>query len=160
MPYKRMPDAGMDRTHGIRSVAFSNAPMEEYNASVADVSPIAYNLQNAEKGQALYERFCDHCHGAEGKGDGQVSITSGGTIAPPSNAFSKPEGQMFYSITYGKGVMGSHASQLSQQERWEVIQYLKVLNNGGTFPEENVSSVKTDSTESADAASNTGTENI
>jgi len=31
--------------------------------------------------------------------------------------------------------MGSHASQLSQKDRWLVIEYIKVLQNGGEMPE-------------------------
>ncbi|MEN8810342.1 MAG: hypothetical protein ABF272_03010, partial [Flavobacteriales bacterium] len=39
----------------------------------------------------------------------------------------RPDGQMFYSITYGKGVMGAHASQLNQKERWQVINYINSM---------------------------------
>jgi hypothetical protein len=36
-----------------------------------------------------------------------------------------PEGQMFYSVTYGKNMMGPYASQLSRKQRWMVIRYIK-----------------------------------
>jgi hypothetical protein len=36
-----------------------------------------------------------------------------------------PEGQMFYSVEYGKNLMGSYASQLSRKQRWMVIRYIK-----------------------------------
>jgi hypothetical protein len=36
-----------------------------------------------------------------------------------------PDGQMFYSITYGKNAMGSYASQLSTKQRWMIIHYIK-----------------------------------
>jgi mono/diheme cytochrome c family protein len=36
-----------------------------------------------------------------------------------------PEGTMFHSATYGKGQMGSYASQLNTRQRWEVITYIK-----------------------------------
>ncbi len=36
-----------------------------------------------------------------------------------------PEGQMFYSVTYGKNLMGSYASQLDAKQRWMVISYIK-----------------------------------
>jgi hypothetical protein len=32
---------------------------------------------------------------------------------------------MFYSVTYGKNLMGSYASQLSRKQRWMVIRYIK-----------------------------------
>lgn len=133
LPYHRLPMKGMDESHGIVTLHYSDS---DYNYSVADKNPLKFSKDNVDKGEELYTRFCDHCHGAEGAGDGEVANASGGSIVPPANAFSKPEGQMFYSITYGKGVMGSHASQLSQKERWQLVQYLKVLNNGGEMPTE------------------------
>jgi uncharacterized protein YgiM (DUF1202 family) len=36
-----------------------------------------------------------------------------------------PEGQMFYSIEYGKNMMGSYASQLNRKQRWMIVQYIK-----------------------------------
>jgi len=42
---------------------------------------------------------------------------------------------MYHSITYGKGLMGSHASQLSKLERWQVIEFVKCLQKGITAPE-------------------------
>jgi hypothetical protein len=44
-----------------------------------------------------------------------------------------PEGQMFYSVTYGKNAMGSYASQLSTHQRWMIIRFIKSkqLSGGG-----------------------------
>jgi len=38
-----------------------------------------------------------------------------------------PAGQMFYSVTYGKNLMGSYASQLNRKQRWQVIAYIKQI---------------------------------
>ncbi len=46
------------------------------------------------------------------------------------------EGKMFHTITYGKGLMGSHSSQLTQEERWKLVHYIRTA-----FMEENYSSV-------------------
>ena len=43
-----------------------------------------------------------------------------------------PEGQMFYSVTYGKNKMGSYASQLNTKQRWMVIAYIKSKQGGKT----------------------------
>jgi mono/diheme cytochrome c family protein len=32
---------------------------------------------------------------------------------------------MFHSITYGKGVMGSYASQVTRAQRWMIIKYIR-----------------------------------
>jgi mono/diheme cytochrome c family protein len=85
----------------------------------------------------IYEKMCTQCHGAEGKGDGALS-KNGHIAGIPSYADKLkdlPAGKMYHTLTYGKGLMGSHASQLSQKDRWLVIEYIKVLQNGGEMPE-------------------------
>jgi len=98
--------------------------------SPLDSANYEYNL---ERGKDLYAKFCQHCHGEKGMADGAV-VTNGGYPPPPPYSGSLkdlPEGKMFHTITYGKGVMGSHASQLNKEERWQVIEYVKVLQKGG-----------------------------
>ncbi len=102
---------------------------EDYELAATVVNPIAATAQVVEKGKDIYTKFCVHCHGDQGKGDG--SITQTGNFPPPPayNAALKelPEGKMFHTLTYGKGMMGSHASQLSKVERWTVIRYVQTL---------------------------------
>jgi hypothetical protein len=45
------------------------------------------------------------------------------------------EGKMFHTLTYGKGLMGQHASQLNQLQRWQVLEYVKCLQKGVSTPE-------------------------
>lgn len=85
--------------------------------------------------ERLYLVNCGICHGANLDGAGVLHKRSDGTDGPyaaaPANLVGAPqyvnmtEGQMFYSVTYGKGQMGSYASQLSTTQRWMVIQYIK-----------------------------------
>ncbi|MFT3884235.1 MAG: cytochrome c [Flavobacteriales bacterium] len=89
-----------------------------------------------DKGKVIYGKFCVHCHGASGQGDGTVPQRSHGNFPPPpaydgSQLKDLPEGKMFHTVTYGKGMMGSHAGQLNKEERWLVIQYVKYLQHGG-----------------------------
>lgn len=123
LPYKRLPSLAMIESHSLTSLEYSDL---DYDASVADINPLPLTQCNVDKGKELYNRFCTHCHGEKGAGDGKVSNHD--AINPPANAFTKPDGQMFYSITYGKGVMGAHASQLNQKERWQVINYIKSMD--------------------------------
>ena len=37
------------------------------------------------------------------------------------------DGTMFHSITYGKGVMGSYASQVNRKQRWQLVKYIRTL---------------------------------
>lgn len=90
--------------------------------------PFPANKEVLEKGAALYSKFCQQCHGASGGGDGLV----GGKLPGPPPAYSGalkdlPEGKMFHSLQYGKGLMGSHASQLTPDERWKIIRFVQTL---------------------------------
>lgn len=77
-------------------------------------------------GKALYETYCLVCHGAEGKGDGPIS---GKIPAPPSYTSDRvlafPAGRIFHVITLGSGKMPSYAAQLSPDERWEIVSYVR-----------------------------------
>lgn len=111
--------------------------LEGYEAAGLNLrSPITMTEASVEKGKAIYEMMCTQCHGEKGMGDGAV-INKGGH--PPPLAYNGPlkelpEGKMFHTLTYGKGAMGSHASQLNKEERWTVIQYVKFLQADGKMP--------------------------
>jgi mono/diheme cytochrome c family protein len=108
---------------------------EDYErAGLELMSPIPFNEETVAEGKVIYQRFCIHCHGKTGQGDGTVPSNS--EYPPPpsytsANLKDLPVGKMFHTITYGKGMMGSHASQVNKKDRWLVIQYVKYLQNGG-----------------------------
>ena len=106
----------------------------EYVASRQIKSPIAANdssfLHEAER---LYLVNCGICHGTALDGNGPLFKNGDGPFpAKPANLsggdpkyVAMPDGEMFYSITYGKNMMGSYASQLNSTQRWEVIAYIR-----------------------------------
>ncbi len=101
-------------------------------------NPLPNTPENLEEGKRLYTLYCIHCHGE--KGDGQGTIVQDGKFPPPPSYYGPqikdlPEGKMFHSITYGKNLMGSHASQLSPEERWKVILYVQALRAAGLAEE-------------------------
>lgn len=108
--------------------------VEGYEKAGAELKiPIPMNKANFEKGVAMFNRFCIHCHGEKGEGNGSMTETAGGKypIVPSYQSRADlPYGKMYHSIMYGKGLMGSHASQLSPEERWQAILYVKSLMKG------------------------------
>ncbi|HRD51559.1 MAG TPA: cytochrome c, partial [Flavobacteriales bacterium] len=113
---------------------------EGYEAAGASLkSPIMMTEATVEQGKVIYEKFCMHCHGTTGQGDGPV-VNNG--KYPPPGAYSGPlkdlpEGKIFHVLVHGKNVaMGSHASQLSKEERWHVTHYVQYLQNGGKMTRE------------------------
>ncbi len=109
-----------------------------YLAASAELkSPLATSQENIDAGNVLFVRMCDHCHGDQGAGDGKIS-ENGFIMGIPDFATKlkdTPVGAMYHTLMFGKGLMGSHAGQLSVEERWQVIQYVQVLQNGGAMPE-------------------------
>lgn len=92
-------------------------------------NPIPCSEAVMETGKDLFDKFCSHCHGK--KGDGQGQIVQRGKFPPPpaydGPLKDLPVGKMYHTLQYGKGLMGSHASQLTPDERWMIIHYIQKL---------------------------------
>ena len=83
-----------------------------------------------KQGQVLYDRFCEHCHGAKGNGNGLVAEKYAGIANLNGAAYLNiTEGHIFHVITYGKGLMGAHGSQISAEDRWKIARYVKNMQN-------------------------------
>lgn len=104
-----------------------------YVASKQVKSPIdSLSKTDLVEAERLYLINCGICHGTKLDGNGPLYKGGDGpypakpaTLVGDVKYESMPEGQMFYSVTYGKNLMGSYASQLSRKQRWEVIKYIK-----------------------------------
>jgi mono/diheme cytochrome c family protein len=87
------------------------------------------NAQARQRGEFVFANFCAVCHGAGGAGNGPVPQR--GYPAPPSllveHALKMKDGQMFHVLTYGQNNMPSYASQLSREDRWNVILYVRTI---------------------------------
>jgi mono/diheme cytochrome c family protein len=104
-----------------------------YFASRQVKSPIdSLSVKDETEAERLYLINCGICHGAKLNGNGPLYKDGTGPYpVAPKNLLADPlvsvmpEGQMFYSVAYGKNLMGSYASQLSRKQRWMVIRYIK-----------------------------------
>ena len=104
-----------------------------YNASKAVPNPYdSLSKADMEEAERLYLINCGICHGDKLNGNGPLYKDGNGPYAAKPAALvgdakyeAMPAGQMFYSVAYGKNLMGSYASQLSRKQRWQVIAYIK-----------------------------------
>jgi mono/diheme cytochrome c family protein len=83
----------------------------------------------------LYNINCAICHGDKGAGNGPLSTSGkiGGVANLTLDTYVKmTDGTMFHSITYGKNLMGSYASQLSREQRWKIVKYIRTLQPKAT----------------------------
>ncbi len=123
----RLPVAGTI-ARGFMPYTLPNDTMGYRMSGITMHNPLPNTPEIVEQGKIIYGKFCVHCHGKSGQGDGKVGLILGGMPHYDDAAHKDlPEGKMFHSITYGKNLMGSHASQLSVDDRWKVIRYVQTL---------------------------------
>ncbi len=81
------------------------------------------------KRAVLYGTYCVVCHGEKGDGQGPL-VKNEKFLGVPSYADRDiTEGSTFHVITYGLNSMGSHASQITQHERWLISNYVLELKS-------------------------------
>ena len=91
-------------------------------------NPVERTVESIERGEPLFARHCASCHGATGAGDGPLAET---LPAPPANFTVHvpfhPDGVLFAWIRDGIRGTGMPAwqDQLSDQERWDLVNYLR-----------------------------------
>ncbi len=109
---------------------YAATPADALRAGEELVNPVAASDQRAlARGEHVFKSFCTPCHGADAGGMG--SVTQRGVPPPPSllaaHAVGMKDGQLFHILTYGQNNMASYASQISRDDRWNVIAYVRSL---------------------------------
>ncbi len=154
LPYFRKANIAFRETHGLYGSDLTLT--DEYTLAASDRNPLKLTATNSEQifkqGKEIYTAMCQHCHGEKGDGNGPM-VASGAYSGVPNYAdrAALGDGQMFYSIYYGKGAMGSHASLLNKKEIWTLVHYVRRFQNPdyGKFDATGValaSSIKKDTT--------------
>jgi len=91
-------------------------------------NPLApMTLEENVEAARLFNVNCAVCHGAKGENNGPLAPKIGGvkSIVAASPGFS--DGRLFHVMTYGQKNMGSYASQLSREQRWRIVQYIRTI---------------------------------
>jgi mono/diheme cytochrome c family protein len=102
-----------------------------------EVFPIAVTREVIVRGKERYEIFCTACHGLTGNGDGMI-VRRGFRRAASFNddrVRQAPVGHYFDAITNGWGAMPSYAPQISAQDRWAIVAYIRALQLSQQVPE-------------------------
>lgn len=136
--YDRMPVAGTVAREDMPAFPLAmdkigDTTATNYKASTNVPNPLpALSAVDYLEAARLYLVNCGICHGEKLDGNGPLYNDGKGPYqAAPKNLIGDPvvskmpDGQMFYSVTYGKNAMGSYASQLSTKQRWMIIHYIK-----------------------------------
>ena len=98
-------------------------PAEQKNVK----NPLEYNLSNVQKGKDLYYKNCKSCHGDPGKNNALP------LVPPPVDITSEKmqkntEGELFFKITNGRGGMPQFKTNISEDDRWRIVNYIMNFN--------------------------------
>lgn len=132
LPYHRKANEAFKLTHGMYDADLTKD--DTYAMAAADMNPLKLTADNSEaifkSGKALFTANCAHCHGEKGDGNGKM-MENGLFAGVPDykDKMALSDGQMFYSIYYGKGMMGAHASILNKKEIWTLVHYIRKFQN-------------------------------
>ncbi|MGI9525630.1 MAG: c-type cytochrome [Weeksellaceae bacterium] len=104
---------------------------EGYEASKLLTSPLDANNRekNLARGEKLFNQVCATCHGVKGDGQGSIVVTGAYVGVPDYATRDINVGSVYHVIMYGRNAMGSYASQLNQEDRWRVAEYVMHLKN-------------------------------
>lgn len=110
---------------GFLPYAFKGKPDE---AAKTLVNPLLPTKDVIDRGKTGFLTYCSPCHGNFARGDSRLA---GQFPNPPTLHSDKvrswPDGSIYHVITEGQNVMPSYASQISRNDRWAIIHYLRVL---------------------------------
>src|SRR5262252_2762570 len=95
-----------------------------------DVMPFPVTKEVLERGQERYDIFCAPCHSRVGDGNGFVPAR-GFARRPPSYHIPRlqkaPLGYFYDVMANGFGIMPDYASQISPEDRWKIVAYIRAL---------------------------------
>lgn len=95
-----------------------------------EVNPLPVTAQLLARGQRQFNIYCSPCHGQTGEGNGITKKI--GAMAIVANLHDKrivelADGEIFNTASNGKGVMQGYAPQVSREDRWAIVAYLRTL---------------------------------
>lgn len=95
-----------------------------------ETNPLPITAQLLKRGQQRYQINCSPCHGALGDGNGITKKI--GAMPTVANLHDKrivelPDGEIFFVITNGRNTMGAYGPNVTVEDRWAIIAYVRAL---------------------------------
>jgi mono/diheme cytochrome c family protein len=99
-------------------------------AAKAMKNPVAATPAGLKAAKEIYADKCQQCHGDTGKGDGPESMMYSTKPANFTDAHMMSEmsdGELFYKMTEGREPMPSFRRQLTEEQRWQLVHYIRTF---------------------------------
>lgn len=92
-------------------------------------NPVPADDKSVAAGKVAYGQECRACHGDAGKGDGpsahDLPKTPGDLSSP--KMWEQSDGALFWKITEGRKPMPTYAQRFTDEERWNIVNYVRTL---------------------------------
>lgn len=113
------------------SITFAqhSAPWSVPESAKDKKNPYAADASSIARGQKSFKAECIRCHGKEGKGDGTSAAKIEKTIADLSSdkVQAQTDGELYWKITEGRKPMPLAKRTLTDDQRWDVINYIRTF---------------------------------
>lgn len=114
---------------GTMPVKGGEPPMPREEAARVLTNPLQPTTEHLQHAQSMFQNTCAPCHGNGGKGDGPVRFQ---TILPPADLTAgiptqRSDGFIYGTIRNGGIVMPAYGDATSSDERWELVLYVRAL---------------------------------
>ena len=91
-------------------------------------NPVPKGQDSIERGEVLYRKYCASCHGKSGQGDGPLAHNLKPKPADlVERAAHHSNGDFAWKITNGRGAMPAFKDQMSEDEIWDLTNFIKNL---------------------------------
>jgi mono/diheme cytochrome c family protein len=99
------------------------------HAAVDGGRPLQIDAADMARGRERYTISCEVCHGAAGDGQGITSKygLSGAASYHTDRLRQMTDGELFNTITNGKGMMLGYGYNITSDDRWRIIMYIRAL---------------------------------
>ncbi len=118
----------------------------ETNPTLVLTNPTIPTKQILDLGKRKFLTFCSPCHGnyADGNSRLQGQFPNGPTLHS-DKIINYPDGMIYHIITNGQNAMPSYARQITRNERWAIVDYIRVLQRAQNAKESDLESVNKES---------------
>jgi mono/diheme cytochrome c family protein len=93
-------------------------------------NPVPATTGSLAAGQQTYREHCQSCHGEKGDGRGEKAAqlaVAPGDFTDTQKMAGITDGELFWQITKGRLPMPAFAGKLSEQKRWQVVDYIRTF---------------------------------
>jgi mono/diheme cytochrome c family protein len=95
-----------------------------------ETNPLVVDAAVLQRGREQFNIYCTPCHGGLGDGNGitkKIGVMPAVANLHDQRIVSMTDGEIFNTITHGKGLMGAYGPLMTAPDRWAVIAYTRAL---------------------------------